>query len=97
MAAKWAIKMKKDQAAFDLFEKASDLIVFWGGEFHPLLSEFFDFFAEVYMSTGDYEEAITLAKSSLVNTIKIVGASRLPVSEKYFQLGNCYFKSNKKQ
>jgi hypothetical protein len=45
MAAKWAIKMKKEQTAFDLFEKTSDLIVFWGGEFHPLLSEFFDFFA----------------------------------------------------
>jgi tetratricopeptide (TPR) repeat protein len=27
----------------------------------------------------------------------VVGATRLPVSEKYFQLANCYFKSGKKQ
>jgi hypothetical protein len=52
MAAKWAIKMKKEQIAFDLFEKASETIAFWGGEYHPLLSEFFDFFTEVYLSTG---------------------------------------------
>jgi hypothetical protein len=44
MAAKWAIKMKKQQVAFELFEKASEIITFWGGEYHPLLSEFFDFF-----------------------------------------------------
>jgi tetratricopeptide (TPR) repeat protein len=49
------------------------------------------------MSSSDYDEAINLAKSSLVNTIKIVGADGLPASEKFFQLGNCYFKAGKKQ
>lgn len=31
MACKWAVKLKKEQLAFELFEKASDTIVFWGG------------------------------------------------------------------
>lgn len=44
MACKWSIKLKKEPLAFELFEKASDTMAFWGGEYHPLLSEFLDFF-----------------------------------------------------
>lgn len=32
-----------------------------------------------------------------MNTLKVVGANRLPLSEKYFQMANCYFKCGKKQ
>lgn len=38
MACKWAVKMKKNELSLELFERASDSVVFWGGEFHPLLS-----------------------------------------------------------
>jgi hypothetical protein len=49
------------------------------------------------VSTGNYEEAVKLAKSSLVNSIKLAGANSLPVTDKHYQLGNIYFKIGRKE
>lgn len=49
-----------------------------------------------YASVGDFEESICLAKSSLINMTKILGPGALPVADKHYQLGNIYFKINKK-
>jgi len=50
-----------------------------------------------HASGGRYDEAIPLAKLSLKNTMKVVGASELPVADKHYQLGNIYFKMGKKE
>jgi hypothetical protein len=39
---------------------------------------------------------VKLAKSSLVNSIKLTGANSLPVADKHYQLGNIFFKIGKK-
>jgi hypothetical protein len=49
-----------------------------------------------YASVGDFEESICLAKSSLINVNKVLGQQSLPVADKHYQLGNIYFKINKK-
>ena len=49
-----------------------------------------------YASVGDFEESICLAKSSLINVNKVLGQHSLPVADKHYQLGNIYFKINKK-
>jgi hypothetical protein len=49
-----------------------------------------------YASIGDFEESICLAKSSLINMTKVLGPGALPVADKHYQLGNIYFKINKK-
>lgn len=70
---------------------------FWLGEFNPSISEFYDFFSMYYASVGKYEQAIQLAKSSLVNIVKVLGATALPVADKHYQLGNIYFKLSRKE
>ena len=49
-----------------------------------------------YASVSDFEESICLAKSSLINVNKVLGQQSLPVADKHYQLGNIYFKINKK-
>jgi hypothetical protein len=49
-----------------------------------------------YASIGDFDESTCLAKSSLINIIKVLGPGALPVADKHYQLGNIYFKVNKK-
>ena len=49
-----------------------------------------------YASVGDFEESICLAKSSLINVNNVLGQQSLPVADKHYQLGNIYFKINKK-
>lgn len=50
-----------------------------------------------YASVGNYEEAIKLGKSSLVNVIKILSTTSLSTADKHYQLGNIYFKMGKKE
>jgi hypothetical protein len=49
-----------------------------------------------YASIGDFDESTCLAKSSLINITKVLGPGALPVADKHYQLGNIYFKVNKK-
>jgi hypothetical protein len=49
-----------------------------------------------YASIGDFDESTCLAKSSLINITKVLGSGALPVADKHYQLGNIYFKVNKK-
>lgn len=49
-----------------------------------------------YISAGNYDQAIKLAKSSLINVIKLLGPNGLPTADKHYQLGNIFFKVNKK-
>lgn len=50
-----------------------------------------------YASVANYEEGIKLAKSSLINVVKLLGVNGLPVSDKHYQLGNIFFKVGKKE
>ena len=50
-----------------------------------------------YASIGNYQEAVKLAKSSLINVIKLLGYNNLAVADKHYQLGNIYFKIGKKE
>ncbi len=69
---------------------------FWQGEYNPAITEFYDFFAMYYASTGQYNESIQLAKMSLKNIIKVLGPTELPVTDKHYRLGNIYFKMGRK-
>lgn len=70
---------------------------FWLGQYNPAISQFYDFFSMYYASIGRYDEAIQLAKLSLKNIIKVVGAAQLPVADKHYQLGNIFFKMGRKE
>ena len=97
MKIKWCLKHTDEEAGISILEEACELISFWGSEFHPLLSEFYDLFSAYYLMSNQWDEALTLAKSSLVNTIKIVGTSALPTGEKYYQLANVLFSCEKNE
>lgn len=74
---KWLKKNPQDQNGNIIFEVATDLVTFWGGEYHPLLSELYDFVMGNHIINGNYESALSLAKSSLSNCIKVSGANSL--------------------
>lgn len=84
---KWLRKNPNDQNGNAVFEVATDLITFWGGQYHPLLSDLYDFVSGTHVITGNFEAAVTLAKSSLQNCIKVSKANSLASGEKYYQLG----------
>lgn len=94
---KWLKKTPHDQNGNAIFEVATDLISFWGGEYHSLLSDLYDFVTSTHAINGNYESALSLAKSSLSNCIKVSGANSLAAGEKYYQLGEVFFKMGKKQ
>ena len=97
LAMKWLRKNPNDQNGNALFEIATDLVSFWGGEYHPLLSDLYDFVAGSHLTAGNYESAVSLGKSSLINCIKISGSHSMGACEKYYQLGDIYFKMGKKE
>ena len=76
-------------------EESCELINFWGAEFHPLMSEFYDLLSAYYITTGEPEEGLTLGRSSLVNTIKLVGSSSLATCDKFYLLANIMYRINK--
>jgi hypothetical protein len=60
----------------------------WCGEFHPFLSELNLLFSNYYIMRGDYDNAVSMSKSSLSNCIKTVGSHALRTAEQYYQLGD---------
>ena len=97
LAIKWAIKKRNEELANKIFEIKFEENAFWVTEFNPAISEFYHFFSIYNASIGNYVEAVKLAKSSLVNSIKLLGASALPTADKHYQLGNIFFKIGKKE
>ena len=49
------------------------------------------------LKTGNLDEAIKLAKTSVINTTKLMGANSLVVADKQYQLGNILFRVGKKE
>ena len=97
LAIKWAIKKKNEDLANKIFEMKFEENSFWVTEFNPSLSEFYDFFSIYNASTGNFDEAVKLAKSSLINSIKLLGTNSLPTADKHYQLGNIFFKIGRKE
>lgn len=48
-----------------------------------------------YVGIGESEEALTLAKSSLVNIVKLVGSNSLAAADKFYFLANVMFNIGK--
>ena len=49
-----------------------------------------------FASVGKYDNSIQLAKLSVKNIAKILGPNELPIADKFYQLGNIYFKMGRK-
>lgn len=49
-----------------------------------------------HRNNGEYEDAITFSKSSVINMLKVCGANHPKVGESYFQLASCCIKGGKK-
>lgn len=96
LAIKWLIKSHEVEKANQVFEIKFHELSYWLNEYNTAITEFYDFFSMFYASIGDFEESICLAKSSLINITKVLSAEALPVADKHYQLGNIYFKINKK-
>ena len=67
------------------------------GEFHPIFSELYDLFSSYHLSSLEFEDAVTFAKSSLVNILKVCGTAHDKTSECYYNLALCYIKAGKKE
>lgn len=65
------------------------------GDFSPFFGEVYDIFTNFHLQNGEYEDAITFCKSSLVNTMKICGLNHIKTGDAYFSLALCYLNSNK--
>lgn len=69
--------MKKKEKYLRKFEELVGMLNRFYGDFSPALGEVYDVFATFHLANGEYEDAITFAKSSLVNTLKICGTSHI--------------------
>lgn len=65
------------------------------GEFHLIFSALYDTFSNHHLIQESHQDAITFAKSSLVNILKICGTAHEKTAESYFKLACCYMKAKK--
>lgn len=49
-----------------------------------------------HRNNGEYEDAITFMKSSVINMLKVCGPTHQRVGECYYQLAMCCIKGGKK-
>jgi hypothetical protein len=92
---KWYLRLKKKEKYLRKFEELVNMLNKFYGDFSPALGELYEVFAHYHMTNGEYEDAITFAKSSLVNTLKICGTNHIKTAESYYNLSLCYLKANK--
>jgi tetratricopeptide (TPR) repeat protein len=94
---KWWLKLRRrDQyirACNEFIRQASRLY----GEFHPVFSLLYDIFSAYHLGNGEHEDAVTFAKSSLVNILKLCGSAHEKTSECYYHLALCYIKANRSE
>lgn len=69
----------------------------WFGEFHPAFSELYDLFSAYHLGRGEFEDAITFAKSSLVNMLKVCGSTHERTAECYYHLALCYIRGGRRE
>ena len=97
LAVKWCIKKGLVDEAFKIYSMKEGELTFWLGEHNPGVTELHDSFCIYHASRGHFDQAVELARLSLTQTGKVVGAQQLPVADKHYQLGNIYFKMGRKE
>lgn len=85
---KWWLKQDMSEKPYSLSKELTKRINQWGGQYHPLHSEVNLLFCSYYGMKGDHENAISMCKSSLVNSVKTLGNHSLKTAEKYYELGD---------
>lgn len=92
---KWYLKLKMREQYIKSCNDFLKMTTKFYGEFHPIFSQLYDLFSAYHLTNSEYEDAITFAKSSLVNVLKICGTNHEKTSEAYYHLSLCYIKANK--
>jgi hypothetical protein len=75
MQIKWALKLKDREQYIKICDYYIRIASKYYGEFHPIFSELYELFSAYHLTNSEYEDAITFAKSSLVNILKICGTN----------------------
>lgn len=95
MKLKWLLKTKQQVKYMECINTFTKKVAYYYGEFFPVLSQLYDILASYHYANDNYEDAITFAKSSLVNTLNICGINHLKSAQCYLQLGLFYLKINR--
>jgi tetratricopeptide (TPR) repeat protein len=97
MSIKWALKQSEREEYIRLCDAYIRTATKHFGEYHPVFSELYELFSAYHLSCSEYEDAITFAKSSLVNILRVCGSSHEKTAECYFRLALCYIKSSRRE
>jgi tetratricopeptide (TPR) repeat protein len=92
---KWLLRLKEKEQYVQKCTEFITLATKFYGEFHPIFSELYDLFSAYHSSHSEHEDAITFAKSSLVNTLSLCGTQHPKTSECYYHLGLYYLKAGR--
>jgi tetratricopeptide (TPR) repeat protein len=97
MAVKWQLKSGSREGYIKSCDEFIGTASKFFGEFHPVFSELYDVFSAYHQGAGEFEDAITFAKSSLVNVLKVCGTAHERTSECYYNLALCHIKAGRKE
>lgn len=73
MEIKWHLKLKEKDNYIRKCDQFIRVASKYFGEFHPIFSELYDVFSAYHQAALEFEDAITFAKSSLVNMLRVCG------------------------
>lgn len=97
MQVKWALRNDHKDEYIKICDFYIRIATKYFGEFNPIFSELYDLFSAYHLTCSEFEDAITFAKSSLVNILKICGGGHEKTAECYYHLALCYIKSSKRE
>ena len=89
------MRLKKRDKYLRKLEEFVEIVRRFGSDFHIALNMLYDLFSQFHLAAGDNEDAITFAKSALVNTLKVCGSNHSNTAQAYYNLALIYIKASK--
>ncbi|EGR34581.1 hypothetical protein IMG5_006670 [Ichthyophthirius multifiliis] len=88
---------KENQKCIEYFDKAVQIIEFNLGQAHPMHSILYSILGYFYFQKKQYDDALSLYKSSLMNSKKSLGQYHLQTAEIYKDIGLVYMKMGEQE
>jgi hypothetical protein len=93
----WASKAGNTSRVLSCFKCILEALTTTFGDYHPLHSRLFRLLVQNSQRPEEYGDAITMAKSEVVNSSRVFGHNHAKTASAYLSLGRIFLKSNNQE